>query len=980
MLTKRIVSILAVLLLLSGLFPGAVFANTGVSDPATAESVAEIRLVSIHTAIDPVEGLAEFGAVLDPLQEEAFKILDEYWTRIGAAEPAAALSRGTGQILAAGTYEYSIKIGVNDTYAFDEKLGFFYGEADLSDTVGFAFDEGFRAVVISNIVPPLTITGSPSTDPQGSGSDPQNTDPQGTGSDPQNTDPQGSGSGPYTDAPGKVVFKDDLIFRVRPDGSLRSQFNVYAEGVGVLFASSGPSSNLRAAEILAARTANAWQQSADSLNRYEASSANIQPAPGPFLDRGNPGGLLLGPADPGSSALDLLRGGKITANGTITAGTYGVMDNFQQILENPPAANEGDPEEDDGVPEEDDQAGAVKETPSGEHKVLVGGDTVGVLLGGKSGAGDGEDGGSKARLVSSKQPVFFRDGSSGTATFYGVKESEPRLGKTTNIVWFSDDPFPVPPDAGGGQPSEDDGHRDGAPKDPADGNGSAGPGPNPVPNPYENALLKLRNDIIVSARALGTGGILRQVHGQDNSKGAPSLNVNYGSVVVSVRESQSIRAVALGEGGASAVSLFDGSPFVFSGYEDGVLALNYGELIPGDLVCTPTFNGLYVGSVEYEGNDDYEADLDALKDAVLTGLYAYEIDHPEVFWLGETTKLKAVTVVTREAVTDYVFLIFSDETGYAMLLPEYAEEGALEKAIETRDRAIEENLSALPASGSPRDIAAAINRRLVLNNEYNTSEDLSAIGALPHRSLSALLGSRGTEGPVCDGYAKAFKVLCDAYGLPCRIQTGLLERNGSESLHSRCLVMLDDGNWYAVDPALNDPKVEGAPSPVSGYETEDHLLVGDEAFVRLRDVPLAAWYYDDVRAVTERGLMRLSAGGTFAPEDPATGADVLEALYALAGRTTTWHILPPFFDTEEPVTRERALYLLWRYAAIYGKKQDGASGRTFADLDEVSGDAKDAIVWAGKNGILFGRDGRTIAPREIITKAELAAFLARTVQ
>ena len=64
---------------------------------------------------------------------------------------------------------------------------------------------------------------------------------------------------------------------------------------------------------------------------------------------------------------------------------------------------------------------------------------------------------------------------------------------------------------------------------------------------------------------------------------------------------------------------------------------------------------------------------------------------------------------------------------------------------------------------------------------------------------------------VCDGYAKAFKLLCDKYDIPCIIVAGTAVQSGSSEAHAWNYVQMEDGNWYAVDVTWND-KEGGAPS------------------------------------------------------------------------------------------------------------------------------------------------------------------------
>ncbi len=52
---------------------------------------------------------------------------------------------------------------------------------------------------------------------------------------------------------------------------------------------------------------------------------------------------------------------------------------------------------------------------------------------------------------------------------------------------------------------------------------------------------------------------------------------------------------------------------------------------------------------------------------------------------------------------------------------------------------------------------------------------------------------------VCDGYAKAFKILCDRFDVPCAIIPGMTTEG-----HAWNYVQMEDGNWYLVDTTWDD--------------------------------------------------------------------------------------------------------------------------------------------------------------------------------
>ena len=85
---------------------------------------------------------------------------------------------------------------------------------------------------------------------------------------------------------------------------------------------------------------------------------------------------------------------------------------------------------------------------------------------------------------------------------------------------------------------------------------------------------------------------------------------------------------------------------------------------------------------------------------------------------------------------------------------------------------------------------------------------------------------------VCEGYTKAFKLLCDLAGIPCRIVYGIADGEN----HSWNYVQLD-GNWYLVDVTWDDPVSE------QDLLLHEYFLKGSESEIDGR--PVRAIYRED---------------------------------------------------------------------------------------------------------------------------------------
>ncbi len=86
------------------------------------------------------------------------------------------------------------------------------------------------------------------------------------------------------------------------------------------------------------------------------------------------------------------------------------------------------------------------------------------------------------------------------------------------------------------------------------------------------------------------------------------------------------------------------------------------------------------------------------------------------------------------------------------------------------------------------------------------------------------------------------------------------------------------------------------------------------------------------------------------------------------------------FAPGDPITREQAVTMLYRYARRIGADvsvRDDAGLSGYDDLQAVSDWALPAMRWAVGAGVLGGKTASTLAPQDTATRAELAAIAAR---
>lgn len=219
---------------------------------------------------------------------------------------------------------------------------------------------------------------------------------------------------------------------------------------------------------------------------------------------------------------------------------------------------------------------------------------------------------------------------------------------------------------------------------------------------------------------------------------------------------------------------------------------------------------------------------------------AFDRDHPEIFWLSGKSRcgysysygynVSANVATANYTVTVYFYLQTSD---FDIRSEDYRDADLIAEAIAKREENVARILNDCPADAPVSVQVAYLNKVLTETNAYNTAVATgNTAGASEDawRCISALAGTTGTAAPVCEGYARAFKVLCDRLGIPCVLTEGYAKNTVDEVAGSHMWNYVQiDGSWYAVDVTWNDPYVSwNSGAAVSGYEREDWLLLGSE--------------------------------------------------------------------------------------------------------------------------------------------------------
>lgn len=263
-----------------------------------------------------------------------------------------------------------------------------------------------------------------------------------------------------------------------------------------------------------------------------------------------------------------------------------------------------------------------------------------------------------------------------------------------------------------------------------------------------------------------------------------------------------------------------------------------------------------------------------------------------------------------------------------------------------------------------------------------TESENGSFAVSPDRPFS---GQTVTITPKPDeGYTVDKVTVTDADGKPVEVTKNV---NGTYSFtqpSGRVTITVT----FKVLTALSDCPRD-ASCPMSGYT----------------DLNMGEWYHDGIHYCLDEGLMDGVDAGMFAPNATTSRAMIVTILWRLQGspeaeaEETFTDVAPGdwyadaiawaaaegvaegyedgSFRPNDAITREQLAAMLWRYAA---SPETGGDLSAFADGDDTSDWAQQAMSWAVAQGLITGVDSDRLAPRGPATRAQTATILMRFAQ
>ena len=162
------------------------------------------------------------------------------------------------------------------------------------------------------------------------------------------------------------------------------------------------------------------------------------------------------------------------------------------------------------------------------------------------------------------------------------------------------------------------------------------------------------------------------------------------------------------------------------------------------------------------------------------------------------------------------------------------------------------------------------------------------------------------------------------------------------------------------------------------------------------DVSDNYWGAEAVAFASSRELFAGTSATTFAPDTAMTRAMIVTVLARFEGVDTTtgstWYEAGQQWAVENGVsdgtnmdaslTREQLATMLYRYAQSAGidTAQGGMAIREYADFEQISGYAVEAMTWAVNTGLISGTSTTTLSPQGEATRAQVATILMRFIE
>lgn len=212
---------------------------------------------------------------------------------------------------------------------------------------------------------------------------------------------------------------------------------------------------------------------------------------------------------------------------------------------------------------------------------------------------------------------------------------------------------------------------------------------------------------------------------------------------------------------------------------------SYGEV---DMeLAEPIYWDAEISGNQVVENQAYKDAISNVNYSVFSAGWALYFDFPEIFWMNGVgySCSYSITSVNGKWIGCIKKLYYEPNTYYDGATSEISDYDAeVSKAVK--------EIQSKTQNNDRGDILSAIHDYVCEKAEYNYDAVYDYIPQA-HTSSTVFIGDGGV---VCEGYAKAFKVLCNQFDIPCTLVSG--------ANHMWNHVQMPDNKWYGIDTTWDD--------------------------------------------------------------------------------------------------------------------------------------------------------------------------------
>lgn len=262
-------------------------------------------------------------------------------------------------------------------------------------------------------------------------------------------------------------------------------------------------------------------------------------------------------------------------------------------------------------------------------------------------------------------------------------------------------------------------------------------------------------------------------------------------------------------------------------------------------------------------------------------------------------------------------------------------------------------------------------------------------------TINCTYGERTVDVSIFNSYVERMIAIPDGVD-PNRITTGIIVDADGTTRHVPTRITLIDGKYYAVINSLTNSTYTVVWHPIEFADVANH------------------WARDAINNMGSRMIVTGIDGEEYLPERDMTRAEfaavIVRALgldlgvgdniftdvtasswyFGYVGTAVTYNIITGYgnntFGPNDKITREQAMTMVARAMTITELETSLTNNEIssllsgFSDSEQVAGYAKAGVAACLNNGVVTGKTGTTVAPKDYIKRAEVAVIMERMLQ